>query len=637
LTAALNKSYRGDIDGLRAIAVFSVMLFHYFPHLITGGFVGVDIFFVISGYLISRIVILDLQKGTFSFVEFYKRRILRIFPALVLMIACNAVFAYFWYLQIEWVNLGKHQAAGALFVSNFLLLSEVSYFDTAADFKPLLHLWSLSIEEQFYIVFPFFAVFLFKKKNKVLTVLALACTLSFIYSIKILSTNPDLAFYSPLARGWELLLGVLISKLQIDYQNNNGFNEFVFRKYFVKHAIMFEHFFGLLGLCLILYSIVWLKDYDRFPGYYALLPTIGTGLILLSQRALISRVVLGNSVLIWFGKISYAMYLWHWILLVNANILLANELSVWQLITLAFLTIIIAWLSTIFFENPIRYSKNKKWSSLILIFCMLGLFILGLNFNNIQTRISSTSTVQDETLDEIEMFQFFRKKYFSCEDELLKNTSLLHKDYIRCFQSKNNRPIDIAIIGDSHAEALFAGLAENLENLNIVYYTRGGLPYLNNYGFSNIYNKVLNDKNIKTVILSAFWANFYGNDEGVHEKELPILLKKLALAGKQVILLEDVPGFKLFPRDCIRLNICSDTVPATHYPLFEYIPIFKRYASLYPNVDFVSVRDYFCSNLECYLSKNGKILFRDRNHLNIDGSLYLGKELVRNNSDLFLK
>jgi peptidoglycan/LPS O-acetylase OafA/YrhL len=218
MTASLNKPHRGDIDGLRSIAVFSVILFHYFPHLISGGFVGVDIFFVISGYLISKIIFLDLENGTFSFIDFYKRRILRIFPALVLIIACNTVFAYFWYLPVEWISLGKHQAAGALFVSNFLLLSEVSYFDTVADLKPLLHLWSLSIEEQFYIAFPFLAVFLFKMKNYVLTVLALACILSFIYSIKILSIDPDLAFYSPLARCWELLLGVLISKLQINYQ-----------------------------------------------------------------------------------------------------------------------------------------------------------------------------------------------------------------------------------------------------------------------------------------------------------------------------------------------------------------------------------------------------------------------------------
>lgn len=265
---------------------------------------------------------------------------------------------------------------------------------------------------------------------------------------------------------------------------------------------------------------------------------------------------------------------------------------------------------------------------------MFGILILGLNFNKISTRLSA-STSQNENLDEMIMFDFFKKKYFFCEDELLKNTSLLHKGYIRCFQSKMDKPVEIAIIGDSHAEALFAGLAENLKERNIVYYTRGGLPYLSNHGFSNIFNRVLNDKNIKTVIFSAFWAYPLNGDELIHEKEVPKLLKRFALSGKKILLLEDVPGFKVFPANCTRLNICSDTVPAAHYPKFEYIPIFKKYASLYPNVYFVSVRDYFCDLLKCDLRINNKLLFRDRNHLNIEGSLYLGKSLVRDNSDIF--
>ena len=198
-----------------------------------------------------------------------------------------------------------------------------------------------------------------------------------------------------------------------------------------------------------------------------------------------------------------------------------------------------------------------------------------------------------------------------------------------------DKPVEVAIIGDSHAEALFAGLAENLKERNVVYYTRGGLPYLSNYRFSKIFNRVLNDENIKTVIFSAFWAYPLNGDELIHEKEVPRILKKFALTGKKIILLEDVPGFSVFPSDCTRQNICSDTVPATHYTKFEYIPIFKKYASLYPNVYFVSVRDYFCDSLKCYLSKNDKLLFRDRNHLNIEGSLYLGKNLVRDNSDVF--
>jgi peptidoglycan/LPS O-acetylase OafA/YrhL len=371
MTKVLNKSYRGDLDGMRAIAVLSVLFFHYFPDLVTGGFVGVDIFFVLSGYFISRIIFLGLDKDDFSFVGFYKHRILRIFPSLILVVACNIVFAYFWYLPIEWENLGKHLTAGALFISNFLLLSEVGYFDSAAGFKPLLHLWSLSIEEQFYIFFPIFAAFLFKKKNEFPLILALACLFSFVYSVKVLSTSPDLAFYSPLARGWELLFGTLISKVQIDIQQHNKFNRFAFKKHFVKYITSYEYFLAILGVCLIGYSIFALDEYDKFPGYYALLPTIGTGCIIMSQQTLINRIVLGNGALIWFGKISYAMYLWHWVLLVNAKIIFANMLSTWQLISLIVLTIFISWLSTKFYENPIRYGMKKKFMSLTLLFLCL--------------------------------------------------------------------------------------------------------------------------------------------------------------------------------------------------------------------------------------------------------------------------
>jgi hypothetical protein len=362
---------------------------------------------------------------------------------------------------------------------------------------------------------------------------------------------------------------------------------------------------------------------------------VGTGLVILSQRTLINKIILGNSVLTWFGQISYAMYLWHWILLVNAKLLFTNELSNLQRASLVFLTIFIAWLSTIFYENPIRYGLKKTRLSLIVLFCMLVLLVLGLNFNKIKTRFNEPSVNESQSLDEIKMFEFFQRRYFPCKDELLYNASLKHQGYIRCYQSKNDRPVDIAIIGDSHAEALFAGIAENLMNKNVVYYTEGGLPYLANYSFANIFGRVLEDEDIKTVIFSSYWTQNYSKDKNFHEKEVPKLLKKFTLAGKKIILLEDVPGFKIFPSNCIRLNICADTVPAIHYQKFKYVPLFKKYASLYTNVYFVPVRDYFCSEVECYINKNNKVLFRDRNHLNIEGSLYLGNKLLFNNRDIF--
>ncbi|MEG0759408.1 MAG: acyltransferase, partial [Raoultibacter sp.] len=188
MTASSNKlshpKYRPDIDGLRAVAVLSVVVFHAFPDFIQGGFIGVDVFFVISGFLISTIIFENLEKDTFSFSEFYARRIKRIFPALLFVIVASYVFGWFTLFAEEYKQLGKHIAAGAGFISNFVLWNESGYFDISAEYKPLLHLWSLGIEEQFYIIWPFVLWLAWKKKFNLLTISITFLVLSFLLNIK---------------------------------------------------------------------------------------------------------------------------------------------------------------------------------------------------------------------------------------------------------------------------------------------------------------------------------------------------------------------------------------------------------------------------------------------------------------------
>jgi peptidoglycan/LPS O-acetylase OafA/YrhL len=213
--ALSHPKYRPDIDGLRAVAVLSVLGFHAFPDVLKAGFIGVDIFFVISGYLISSIIFENIDRGSFSFGQFYGRRIQRIFPALSLVLASCLIFGWFGLLEDEFKQLGKHVAAGAGFVSNFVLWQESGYFDNAAELKPLLHLWSLAIEEQFYIVWPVLLLMVWRRKLLFWLVFAGLLIGSFAISVYLVRVDRVAAFYFPGSRVWELLAGVLLAYLAI--------------------------------------------------------------------------------------------------------------------------------------------------------------------------------------------------------------------------------------------------------------------------------------------------------------------------------------------------------------------------------------------------------------------------------------
>ena len=214
-----HPKYRPDIDGMRAIAVASVVIFHAFPELLPGGFIGVDIFFVISGFLISTIIFDSLDKGSFSFSEFYSRRIKRIFPALLLVLITSYLFGWFILSMDEYKQLGKHIAAGASFLSNFALRAEAGYFDNSAETKPLLHLWSLGIEEQFYIAWPMILWLGWKARFNPIAITILLAASSFLLNIMEIERDPVATFYHPQTRAWELLFGSTLAWLML-YKKN---------------------------------------------------------------------------------------------------------------------------------------------------------------------------------------------------------------------------------------------------------------------------------------------------------------------------------------------------------------------------------------------------------------------------------
>ncbi|MDO9360908.1 MAG: acyltransferase family protein [Polaromonas sp.] len=351
-----HPDYRADIDGLRAVAVLSVIAFHAFPTRLKGGFVGVDVFFVISGYLISTIILGSMQRGSFSFLDFYTRRIKRIFPALFVVLFASLAFGWFVLLADEYKQLGKHIAGGGGFVSNILLWNESGYFDTAAEKKPLLHLWSLGIEEQFYIVWPLLLWIAWKAKFNLLAVTLVFGISSFAFGLGKLDSESVAAFYSPLARFWELLVGATLAHIKLRESRRVPLNNSL-----LANSLSF------LGAVMIGCSAFLLDKTMPFPGWWAVVPTMGTALIIYSGTAnWLSRWVLSNPVMVWIGLISFPLYLWHWPLLAFPRVI-AGEMPPLNIrISAVVLSAVLAWLTYRLIERPVRFGRYGNAIGLIV-------------------------------------------------------------------------------------------------------------------------------------------------------------------------------------------------------------------------------------------------------------------------------
>jgi len=623
-------NYRPDIDGLRALAVLSVVLFHAFPEWIHGGFIGVDIFFVISGYLISSIIFKNLENKSFSFADFYIRRIKRIFPALIVVLISSLFFGWFVLLADEYQQLAKHTIGASTFTNNFMLWQESGYFDNDADTKPFLHLWSLSVEEQFYLAWPLLLCFFFQWKQHLKKIL-LVLTAGFIL-IHFYIFHPDrvAAFYTPYARFYELLVGACIGYAHLYPKNIHIHN--LYKR--------FKSIQSFIGLALVLIGIQIITKESHFPGYYALLsPVLGTALIIDSPKdSILNKYLFSNKLMVWLGLISYPLYLWHWPLLSFANIIESQTPNLISRALLVVIAIFLAALTYLFIEKPIRLGSAKiserKVIVLILFMLLVGITggIIYLK-GGVQTRKISSPTIKNigDTGHEL-FFQYTQKHFFLCTPKNIQNEALSVNNVTRCFQSKKNQPIDIAIIGDSHAEQIFIGLAEAMPNKNVVYYIQHAPPIMGHHDLDHIFEYVMADKSIKTVILNAFWSK--------RKKELPKntslseglsdTIKQLLSKNKQVIVLDDVPVFSFNPRQCefIRplsfTNNCNENKSTFDKKYNLYGPSLEL-SSKNSGAQFINTVSLFCDNKVCSMEKNGQLLYRDSDHLNINGSRYIGK------------
>jgi peptidoglycan/LPS O-acetylase OafA/YrhL len=358
-----NEHYRADIDGLRAFAVVSVVLFHAFPNVLRGGYVGVDIFFVISGYLISRILFVELNEHRFSFTAFYGRRIRRLFPALAACLAAVLAFGFVSLMPFELAELGKHVFFGAAFLSNIGLWSESGYFDGAAHLKPLLHLWSLGIEEQFYILWPALLWIGFRMKAKVGRLLAVLFLTSFAINIALSINNIADGFYLPISRFWELLAGAALALPRPIFLTSKA-----------------RSWISIAGLAALLASLVLLSPNLRFPGWLALLPVAGAGAVVLAgPDSTVNRVAFSHRAVVFVGLISYPLYLWHWPLISYAYVIRLGKpptpLMATALVAASFL---LAWATYRFIEYPVRFGARRNRRTQIVAACMMVLGACGL-------------------------------------------------------------------------------------------------------------------------------------------------------------------------------------------------------------------------------------------------------------------
>ena len=451
-----HASYRPDIDGLRAIAVLSVVLFHGFPQIFKGGFIGVDIFFVLSGYLISRIIFEQLNQGRFNFLDFYARRIKRIFPALLIVLAVAYLAGWFTLLADEYGQLGQHIAAGAAFISNFVLWGEAGYFDNSSHTKPLLHLWSLGIEEQFYIVWPLLLWLAAKLRFSLFALTVILAGLSFYLNVTGMKSDAVATFYSPQTRIWELLLGSSLAWCALYKKDGLTDVAMFFGKWsrspitVVDQARLRKRMANVLsciGFIVLIYSLIRINRDLQFPGKWALIPVLGTACIVAAgPLAWLNTKILSNKVLVWFGLISYPLYLWHWPLLSFAWIVEASPPSVLVRLGLIVLSVALAWLTYRLIERPIRFGKHGGLKVCLLIVLMLILGGVGLGtFNERGFPFRKNVQLADA---------LYTSEAHNLEAKLVAG----YRNYVGGEPSHSSKPV-VLIVGDSYNANWSVGLS----------------------------------------------------------------------------------------------------------------------------------------------------------------------------------
>ncbi|WP_426177116.1 acyltransferase family protein [Massilia sp. TWR1-2-2] len=660
--------YRADIDGLRAVAVLLVMLFHAFPTVVQGGFIGVDIFFVISGYLISGIIYDKLDRGNFNFADFYARRICRIFPALLVVMAACLAFGWFAMLASEYKMLGRHLASGAGFIANLTLWQESGYFDSAADTKPLLHLWSLGIEEQFYVLWPLALWAAHRLKAPLLALCLVLAGASFALNVALVDGNPVAAFYSPGTRFWELLAGSVVAY----GGTQSGRSAWGGRTPGRANNLM-----AVGGLILIAAAVALITPARALPGWWALLPVLGTCMLLAAGTgAWFNRTVLAAAPLVWVGLISYPLYLWHWPLLVFARLAEYNGAPPWpiRLAALA-LSVMLAWLTFSVVEKQLRFGRARNAKVAVLCLLMLGVGAAGYEAHLGDGLPSREANAKVALFADILSPPQTRMTNDSCQ-RLLARPPVPGAVCL----AKSAQP-RMLVMGDSHAMAFNSAALTGRSALDTVLLAgHGCLPFISyqNYGpQENRAAKKCYDltaealamaatvPSIETVLLvSRGPLYFSGRGFGMEETDprwsgwriepvrpgasMPShqafvagyveVAKQLLALGKKVVFVIDVPEFGINPEVCIAnrpvafrnqsLPSCVLSRVVVDARQRQYRELIGQIQAQVPGLLVYDTRAAFCSETSCASKDDRQVYFYDNNHVNLSGSAKLLDDLA---------
>lgn len=621
--------YRADIDGLRAVAVISVVGFHAFPNLIKGGFIGVDIFFVISGYLITGIILNNLKADRFTFFDFYARRIKRIFPALAVVMTATLLFGLYELLPEDLRNLGRHLTGGSAFVSNLFLWQESGYFDTASITKPLLHLWSLGIEEQFYIFWPVILYVAYKFKRNSLAVALIIGLASFILNVARITEAPTATFYSPLSRCWELMIGAVLAQAPLHkFQRSN----------------LWTNFSSLAGLTCLSAGFSLLSSTSKFPGWWAILPTVGTSLIIAAgQSAWPNKYILSNRIPLSIGLVSFPLYLWHWPILSFLYMAENGTPSDTKLVSAVAVSVLLATLTYLGIERPLRFNRNRPRLTyqLAVVMAVIGAVGWGIYLGNgIPTRFPK----------EIQQFAAFKFNFKPLwrDGSCFLNPEQDYAAFARCKAVGNLSGPTIYVWGDSHGAAIFPGFADVYGSKNrLIQRTASACAPLLGADISGRPNcKDINDQVFESikrehpaeVILVGNWSGYDWAKVGATVKALT------AIGVPHVILMGPVPQWlaPLKKEMYAYYRLSSPRVLPTRmtYGLNPYIPVVdKQMADLAKqiNVPYVSPVDIMCNIDGCITrvgADAGSLTYFDYGHLTRSGADYLVSRIAGDDKNL---
>jgi peptidoglycan/LPS O-acetylase OafA/YrhL len=530
-------AYRADIDGLRAISIMLVVGYH--AEFVSGGFIGVDIFFVISGFLITRNILTQVEAGDFSYTAFYGRRIRRLFPALAVVLAATYLVGWFVLLPDAFSLLGKSMAAGVAFVSNLFQLTQLGYFASDATENPLIHLWSLGIEEQFYIFWPPVLLLLFGSSQRRLWINAMAIA-SFGVSLLIFFGYKEWSFYSPIARAWELLAGGLIANSSFYHRKRE------------QQPGPSDHLLAAIGLAAIMVAAIWLTKDSVYPGLEALLPVFGAVLIIISPNAGINRVLLSSRPMVLIGLISYPLYLWHWPLLSYLWILRGGDptlLEVWAVIIVAFG---LAWATFRFVEIPLRRKPNVVPG---LCFGLITIGVAGiLTANASGFLFRFAPEVRDIARIRPQNNAGFRDECFSEAPGAHLGPNCVEQ---------GEKPL-LFVWGDSSAAAIYRAVREarQSEPFRMARFAAPGCPPLLAAGsvcdpFNDLVFGFIKSSAPQTVLLHAMWGQV--RDLG---KLMETVRQLRAIHVPRIVILGPVPVWKrALPRSLVNSYRLSHTIP----------------------------------------------------------------------------